>query len=1043
MMPDTTPEGAGPWSVAVWQDTAWAPLDQGLEGFGVALASDGARLVLAMHEGSIYHQSRTHTVHLFEDGRWRRLGDEMVGAIETLVFWRGMPVIGGHFNLADERKSVNLAVWRNSRWQPLGGGVGGIAVPRVMALADVDGELWVAGRFETAGRQQVTNVGVWDGHVWQTLHGGVDDKVTALAELPEGVVVAGVFTRAGGVPVPGLALFDDGNWQALPAIPKDTKPQAIRGQFCPTPSITEMVVWKRNLVALGDFSFPDDQGDKVIGAAILQGGQWGRLPGSRKWLARDRVDFDNSHGPWRTNTDPPVATPEFYTPKDPTVKIWGYPMVRLWAPGQACTHDTDLFVGGKQSDQTVSAVTVAKVGVSSPEFSMAPVHLWQSDRASLSSWNGRLLVHGSRLTNQTTLHDLALCEKTGWKMPGAWLGDSLISGGDISATTSWCGELIAAGSFHHVADQVVRHVAAYDGERWHPMGQGIPFPSMRDAVLWPRSQDLILFGGVGLNESPTTAFHATCWRWDSRTWTRISLPAGTWWKRSLWSVAGHGDKVWAIGPRMLPEERSPDYHELSNSLYCLQDTTWTMVADCPPLASPELSVWRGSPVVLASRSQGQACNVFRWTDSDWEPVLDQDLPHGRWRIHPTDEALILTKQGQTLAWFEPGWGVGPVTDEDLGINKVTWVDGRAYGLRETRGGNPVLVWDGSPFQRIPGFQPRLPDIKPKRPSKRPINLELPQVTVAQMDSLDGWWIQDGGSPLPEAQVEARGSKGLRIKADQLGSITCRFTPETSTWYRFSGQIGKSSIKRFGCEARLSTAVPDTTRGRPSFKSFSKRLDIDESSKDLELMVPSPLTATSAYFRLGFDESMMEFKTFALEEDPDFFVTRLAKLWHQVVMLWHPPAGRWDKPSPDLPGPISDQAKETFSIDGADSLVHKLLLILDDSRLECSRRKTPGLVIHEKEFGDAKDAFSFQYSSPVSSASCDDLPNGVSVWLTGDIAYRRQYASGGSRWDLYLPILQDLEARGFVLDLREAIDSKPRPTYLVPECLKYLGSGKCK
>ena len=231
MVPDTTPEGDGPWSVAVWQDTAWAPLDFGPQGIGIALASDSDRLVLAMHEGSIHHESHAQAVHLFENGRWKRLGDEVVGTIEDLVFWRGMPVIGGHFKLSEQSKSVNLAVWRDGRWQALGGGVGGVAVPRVMALADDGGDLWVAGRFETAGRQQVTNVGVWDGQVWQTLLGGVNDKVSAMTVLPEGVAVAGVFTRAGGVTVPGLALFSGGEWQALPEIPKDSKPSNAKKQM--------------------------------------------------------------------------------------------------------------------------------------------------------------------------------------------------------------------------------------------------------------------------------------------------------------------------------------------------------------------------------------------------------------------------------------------------------------------------------------------------------------------------------------------------------------------------------------------------------------------------------------------------------------------------------------------------------------------------------------------------------------------------------------------------------------------------------------------
>ena len=35
------------------------------------------------------------------------------------------------------------------------------------------------------------------------------------------------------------------------------------------------------------------------------------------------------------------------------------------------------------------------------------------------------------------------------------------------------GDLYAGGLFNQVGDQVVNHVARWDGEAWHPLGEGV------------------------------------------------------------------------------------------------------------------------------------------------------------------------------------------------------------------------------------------------------------------------------------------------------------------------------------------------------------------------------------------------------------------------------------------------------------------------------------------------------------------------------------------------------------------------------------------
>ena len=97
-----------------------------------------------------------------------------------------------------------------------------------------------------------------------------------------------------------------------------------------------------------------------------------------------------------------------------------------------------------------------------------------------------------------------------WGPLGA--GIDPLSGSDVIATTVYDGDLVVGGAFTHAGDEVVRCIARWDGEAWHPFGGGM---SGRVKVVAVYDGDLIAGGYF------TTAGGEACnciARWDGGSW---------------------------------------------------------------------------------------------------------------------------------------------------------------------------------------------------------------------------------------------------------------------------------------------------------------------------------------------------------------------------------------------------------------------------------------------------------------------------------------------------------------------------------------------
>ncbi len=120
----------------------------------------------------------------------------------------------------------------------------------------------------------------------------------------------------------------------------------------------------------------------------------------------------------------------------------------------------------------------------------------------------------------------------GGPLQSALDGEDLWSGGlfyeagtnsYISSIIAFAGQVVIVGSFESIGADSLRYVASWDGERWHPMGDGLPNSAWGAAVYQGQ-----LFAGA--------------YRWDGSTWTNVLQTDGAVYAMQVW-----GDDLYVAG----------------------------------------------------------------------------------------------------------------------------------------------------------------------------------------------------------------------------------------------------------------------------------------------------------------------------------------------------------------------------------------------------------------------------------------------------------------------------------------------------------------
>lgn len=199
-------------SVAHFENEAWKPLGQGLDGPGWAVAIAGNTVYVG---GGFTHSGQLVTPFIaqWNGAAWAGVGSGFDDTVRTLTVGPdGALYAGGWFVNAGSTVVNHVAKWDGSKWSAIGDGFDDL----VNAFAfGPDGKLYAGGSFTHSGSTEVQHVAVWDGAHWSALGVGVDSDVTAVTFYDGKLTIGGSFQNSGAAKVEGVAAWDGTTWAAL------------------------------------------------------------------------------------------------------------------------------------------------------------------------------------------------------------------------------------------------------------------------------------------------------------------------------------------------------------------------------------------------------------------------------------------------------------------------------------------------------------------------------------------------------------------------------------------------------------------------------------------------------------------------------------------------------------------------------------------------------------------------------------------------------------------------------------------------------------
>ena len=193
--------------------------DELIAGGGFQSAGNGNANGVARWDGDQWHPLGSG-IH---DGDPNAAG---IPSVFSLGLFNDDLIVGGHFFNAGGAAVHHIAAWNGATqtWSDVGGGVSGVELPRVNALAVYNGELIAGGDFATAGGVPAASIARWNGSQWQPLAGGYGGIVNAMIVFGGDLIVT-------GSGLSGMQRWDGAAWHAVTNGPNGFSLTTFNGQL--------------------------------------------------------------------------------------------------------------------------------------------------------------------------------------------------------------------------------------------------------------------------------------------------------------------------------------------------------------------------------------------------------------------------------------------------------------------------------------------------------------------------------------------------------------------------------------------------------------------------------------------------------------------------------------------------------------------------------------------------------------------------------------------------------------------------------------------
>lgn len=438
-------------------------------------------------------------------GRWDGQGWQPLGTglghprtntvwdVSALTCWRGALIAGGTFRRAGDVEANFIAAWDGTKWSPLGGGLDGGMLThadsrsgpiywettRPTTLLATDAELLVFGHFTTAGGVGVHGAARWDGSNWRPFQdkkiSRVSGRILGLASDGHSVIACGPFSAAGNVACRGLARWVDGEWKGFPS-------EVPPGAYDAITAAGDRV-WVSSVWASGE----------MAGVLEWNGAVWKMLPGLVRRPGAALVSDgkrlyvgDNALRKWDGQAVMNL----------PALPVRGFARIHALALGPDGTvyAGTSGMAGQGGLVQAWNGATWQSLGNGPEGFSVQTL-LWTPEglfaggqfeyartrtREEMGMSGFGVMTRERPLTHQEAgiarLHNVGLWDGSQWRPLATGLqtaGPSPFNQAIVLAMAYTNRVLYVGGGFTHAGGVRAANIAAWNGQRWFPLGEGV------------------------------------------------------------------------------------------------------------------------------------------------------------------------------------------------------------------------------------------------------------------------------------------------------------------------------------------------------------------------------------------------------------------------------------------------------------------------------------------------------------------------------------------------------------------------------------------
>ncbi len=455
------------------------------------------------HRLLIYLALSLFSVHLFAQnieplGHGVRTTGEINCFVHDTV--TGLIYAGGYFENIGGIETNNIAYYDGAQWHAMDSGLVGY----VNCMKMMNGNLYVGGSFSRAGNLTVHNVAMWDGSNWHDMGNTVPTTYRVMSlEVFQNELYLSAFL-AMGVAATGVAKWNGTDWTTIASTASSTLNNSEIYLYSTSDTLFLYGYFNKvntlscsNLVAFDGINFYNYNFPTIVESMIYHHGTL---------YASDDMNYFHRNGSiWQIDSPSSDYSSYFFVYNDSLFATFDN------NSGFNASLEIWNFENGVKNYQLAST----KSSVMGNSFKKFKTALLVNQKLYLGGIFDNI--------NRKSLVGSACLNGVDWEQFGGaaisyysyWINASIYTWAKDTLT----GDIYAGGNFLFAGDSIAFNVARWDGNQWHPMGNG--FNNNVNRLIF--FQDTLYAGG-GFTRSGNDTINRIA-KWNGTNWVSVGTGA--------------------------------------------------------------------------------------------------------------------------------------------------------------------------------------------------------------------------------------------------------------------------------------------------------------------------------------------------------------------------------------------------------------------------------------------------------------------------------------------------------------------------------------